>query len=69
MLPVHRHRRCHTRQGAKVYNRHTQANAILFIAHVIKSFPLRIREVRTDSGHEFQIMFHWHVEDHGIRHV
>lgn len=59
-----------TRVGAlKVYNRPTQANAILFIDYVIKSFPFRIREVRTDNGHEFQAKFHWHVEDQGIRHA
>lgn len=31
-----------------------------------KSFPFRIREVRTDNGHEFKAKFHWHVEDQGI---
>lgn len=40
-----------------------------FIDHVIVGFPFRIREVRTDSGHEFQAQFHWHVEDLGIRHA
>src|SRR6056300_1045007 len=53
----------------KVYNRHSQANAIRFIAHVIEKFPFRIHTVRTDRGHEFQAQFHWHVEDKGIRHV
>ena len=56
-------------RALKVYGRHTQANAILFIEHVVKSFPFRIREVRTDNGHEFQAKFHWHVEDQGIRHA
>ena len=56
-------------KALKVYNRHTQANAILLIDYVIKSFPFRIREVRTDNGHEFQAKFHWHVEDQGIRHA
>ena len=56
-------------RSLKVYGRHTQANAIAFIDHVIKSFPFRIREVRTDNGHEFQAKFHWHVEDRGIRHA
>ena len=56
-------------RALKVYNRHTQANAILFIDYVIKSFPFRIREVRTDNGHEFQAKLHWHVEDQGIRHA
>ena len=45
---------------------HTQANAINFIDHIIEKFPFRIREVRTDNGHEFQAKFHWHVEDLGI---
>ena len=40
-----------------------------FIDHIIEKFPFRIREVRTDSGHEFQAKFHWHVEDLGIRHA
>jgi transposase InsO family protein len=53
----------------KVYNRHTQANTILFMDYVIKSFPFRIREFRTDNGHEFEAKFHWHVEDQGIRHA
>jgi transposase InsO family protein len=56
-------------RALKIYNRHTQANAILFIDYVLKSFPFRIREVRTDNGHEFQAKFHWHVEDRGIRHA
>jgi transposase InsO family protein len=56
-------------RALKVYNRHSQENAILFIDHVIKSFPFRIREVRTDDGYEFQAKFHWHVEDQGIRHA
>ena len=37
--------------------------------HIIEKFPFRIREVRTDNGHEFQAKFHWHVEDLGIRHA
>ena len=53
----------------KIYERHTQASAISFIDHVIEKFPFRIREIRTDNGHEFQAKFHWHVEDKGIRHV
>jgi hypothetical protein len=39
------------------------------IDYVITKFPFRIREVRTDNGHEFQAKFHWHVEDQGIRHA
>lgn len=51
----------------KFYDKHTQANAIEFIDHIIEKFPFRIREVRTDNGHEFQAKFHWHVGDKGIR--
>lgn len=40
-----------------VYKKHTQANAIDFIDHIIDRFPFRIREVRTDNGHEFQTKF------------
>ena len=54
-------------RALKIYERHTQANAISFIDYVIAKFPFRIREVRTDNGHEFQAKFHWHVEDQGIR--
>ncbi len=56
-------------RALKVYKRHTQANAISFVDHVIETFPFRIREIRTDNGHEFQAKFHWHVEDKGIRHA
>ena len=44
-------------------------DAISFIDYVIAKFPFRIKEVRTDNGHEFQAKFHWHVEDKGIRHA
>lgn len=56
-------------RALNVYGRHTQANAVAFIDHIIKSFPSRIWEVRTDNGHEFQAKFHWRVEDQGIRHA
>ena len=56
-------------RALKIYDRHTQANAVDFIDTVIARFPVRIREVRTDNGDEFQAKFHWHVEDQGIRHV
>ena len=56
-------------RALKVYTRHTQANAIDFVDHVIDKFPFRIQEIRTDNGHEFQAKFHWHVEDKGIRHA
>lgn len=56
-------------RALKVYKRHTQKNAISFVDHVVKKFPFRIQQIRTDRGHEFQAQFHWHVEDLGIRHV
>ena len=56
-------------RALKIYERHTQANAIGFVDHVIEKFPFRIRETRTDNGHEFQAKFHWHVEDKDIRHA
>jgi len=58
-------RKVHTKR----YQKHTQANAIDFVDHIIEKFPFRIKEIRTDNGHEFQAKFHWHVEDLGIRHA
>lgn len=55
-------------RALKVYERHSQANAIDFINLVVKRFPFRIYTVRTDNGHEFQAKFHWHVEDLGMSH-
>jgi len=56
-------------RALKVYRRHTQANAIDFINYVVKKFPFRICTIRTDRGHEFQALFHWHVADLGMEHV
>ena len=56
-------------RALKVYEKHTQANAIDFTNHITEKFPFRIREIRTDNGHESQAKFHWHVEDLGIRHA
>jgi transposase InsO family protein len=56
-------------RALKVYDRHTQKNAIDFLDYVVQRFPFRIHTVRTDRGHEFQALFHWHVEDQGMRHV
>ena len=53
----------------KIYARHNQKNACDFVDYVIEKLPFRIREIRTDRGHEFQAKFHWHIEDQGIRHV
>ena len=55
-------------RALKIYEKHTQANAIDFVNHVIGKFPFRICQIRTNNGHEFQAKFHWHVEDLGIRH-
>lgn len=55
-------------RALKVYEKHSQQNAIAFIDHVVEKFPFRIHTVRTDNGHEFQAKFHWHVEDLGITH-
>ena len=56
-------------RALQIYEKHTQANAIAFVDHVIGRFPFRIHTIRTDNGHEFQAQFHWHVEDLGIGHV
>ena len=56
-------------RALKIYNRHNQANAIKFIDYVVDKFPFRIQTIRTDRGHEFQALFHWHVEDKGMRHI
>ena len=34
---------------------------------VIEKFPFRFHTIKTDKGHEFQVQFHWHVEDNGMR--
>ena len=56
-------------RALKVYTRHTQRNAIDFMDYVIEKFPFRINMVRTDRGHEFQALFHWHLADRGIQHA
>jgi transposase InsO family protein len=56
-------------RALKIYRRHTQKNAIDFADYVIEKFPFRIHTMRTDRGHEFQALFHWHVEDKGIEHI
>lgn len=53
----------------KIYDKHTQYNAIDFANHVIQKMPFRIKMIRTDNGHEFQAQFHWHLMDRGIEHV
>ena len=56
-------------RALKIYERHTQQNAIDFVNYVIAKFPFRINTIRTDNGHEFQAKFHWHLEDMGVRHT
>ena len=53
----------------KIYKRHPQKSAIDFIDYVVEKFPFRIQTLRTDRGHEFQALFHWHVADLGMEHV
>ena len=57
------------RSGRMIYRRHTQQNAIAFMDYVVQKFPFRIPTVRTDRGHEFEALFHWHLADQGIRHL
>lgn len=56
-------------RALKIYDKHTQKSAIDFIDYVVEKFPFRINTIRTDRGHEFQALFHWHVEDNGMRHI
>lgn len=53
----------------KIYEQHTQENAIACLDYVIEKFPFRLHTIRTDNGHEFQVKFHWHVLDLGLEHV
>ena len=56
-------------RALKIYDLHTQQNAVAFIDEAISKFPFRIDTARSDTGHEFQAQFHWHVRDLGIRQV
>ncbi len=56
-------------RALQVYDHHNQDCAIAFVDEVVRSFPFRIRQIRTDNGHECQARFHWHVEDMGIQHA
>ena len=56
-------------RALKVYARHTQENAIDFVNYVVEKFPFRSSTIRTDNGHEFQPLFHWHVEGLGMSHT
>ena len=56
-------------RARRVYRRHTQQNASAFADDVIRTFPFRLHTVRTDRGHAFQALLHWHLADQGIQHV
>jgi hypothetical protein len=56
-------------RALKIYRRHTQANAIDSINYVVERFPFWIQTIRTNRGHEFQALFHWHVADLGMEQV
>jgi transposase InsO family protein len=53
-------------RALQIYPEHTQQRAIQFMDYVVERFPFRISTIRTDRGHEFQALFHWHVEDQGM---
>lgn len=44
-------------RALKIYERQNQAYTIDFINYVINKFPIRIKTIRTDNGHEFQSKF------------
>ncbi len=54
-------------RALRIFDRHTQANAIAFIDYVTAKFPFLIREVRTDNGHEFKAKFHWQQTPQQLR--
>lgn len=56
-------------RALKIYERHNQANTIDFIDYIVNKFPFRIKTIRTDNGHEFQVKFNWHVHELGMEHV
>jgi transposase InsO family protein len=53
----------------KIYDACNQTSAIRFVDEVIRRLPFRVLVVQTDNGAEFQSNFHWHLEEHDIRHV
>jgi hypothetical protein len=40
-----------------------------FVDEVVRRLPFRVLVIQTDNGAEFQSNFHWHLEEHDIRHV
>lgn len=53
----------------RIYPRNNQRTAIQFVDYVLEKLPFQVDTIQTDNGAEFQAGFHWHVQDHGIRHV
>ncbi len=53
----------------KIYDVCNQKSAISFVDEVIRRLPFRVLVIQTDNGAEFQSNFHWHLEEHDIRHV
>ncbi|HET6591904.1 MAG TPA: IS481 family transposase, partial [Xanthomonadales bacterium] len=53
----------------KIYDSCNQNSAIRFVDEVIRRLPFRVLAIQTDNGAEFQSRFHWHLEEHDIRHV
>jgi transposase InsO family protein len=53
----------------KIYDACNQASAIHFVDEVIRRLPFRVLVIQTDNGAEFQSRFHWHLEEHDIRHA
>ena len=43
--------------------------SIQLVDEVIRRLPFRVLAIQTDNGAEFQFRFHWHLEEHDIRHV
>lgn len=54
---------------AKIYERHTQDNAIAFLQHVIARAPFVIRAIRTDCGSEWSTRFSLACALAGIEHI
>ena len=53
----------------KIFDVCNQKSAISFVDEVIRRLPFRVLVIQTDNGAEFQSNFHWHLEEHDIRHV
>ena len=54
-------------RALRIYDRHTQANAIKFVDHVIATFPCRIREILSDNVLCREGSAAWGVRSRGIR--